>query len=120
MASWYEVLHTKLLERQGVVGIVGLGYVGFPLARAVAQAGFRVLGFDTDTVKIATLQQGNSYLRHLPAQDIRAMQAQGFAETGDNGRLGEPDVGVLCLPTPLTEAREPYLSFVGISVQASA
>jgi UDP-N-acetyl-D-glucosamine dehydrogenase len=102
------------------VGIIGLGYVGLPLAKAFSQAGFRVLGFDIDPAKVAKLERGESYIGHISSATIRQMQAQGFSATSDFQRLGEADAILICVPTPLTEAREPDLTYVVHSVQAVA
>ncbi len=102
------------------VGVVGLGYVGLPLARAFATAGVRVLGFDTDPAKVETLRAGRSYIRHVADSDVRVMRDAGFEATADFGRLGEPDAVLLCVPTPLTPARDPDLSSVEASVRAVA
>jgi UDP-N-acetyl-D-glucosamine dehydrogenase len=107
-------------QRRSCVGIIGLGYVGLPLAKAFSQAGFRVLGFDIDPAKVAKLERGESYIGHISSATIRQMQAQGFSATSDFQRLGEADVILICVPTPLTEAREPDLTYVVHSVQAVA
>src|SRR3954468_20568416 len=98
-------LMDKLNARTARVGIIGLGYVGLPLARTFAAAGFPVLGFDIDPAKVEKLHAGQSYLKHIPASDIGAMLGQGFQATADFGRLGEADAVLICVPTPLTEAR---------------
>ncbi len=108
---------TTLLEaiasRRALVGVVGLGYVGLPLARLFIDAGFRVLGFDTDAAKIAKLGRGESYVGDVPSHWVAEAVGQGrLAATGDAGRLGEPDAVLICVPTPLTADREPDLSFV--------
>jgi UDP-N-acetyl-D-glucosamine dehydrogenase len=113
-----DALMHRLATHQALVGVVGLGYVGLPLARAITEAGFAVLGFDTDTAKITTLQSGRSYISDLPAPVIQQMLAHGFSATADSADLGDPDVLLLCLPTPLTENREPDLSFVVKSSEA--
>jgi len=107
-------------QRRSCVGIIGLGYVGLPLAKAFSQAGFRVLGFDIDPAKVAKLERGESYIGHISSATIRQMQAQGFSATSDFQRLGEADAILICVPTPLTEAREPDLNYVIHSVQAVA
>jgi UDP-N-acetyl-D-glucosamine dehydrogenase len=107
-------------QRRSCVGIIGLGYVGLPLAKAFSQAGFRVLGFDIDPAKVAKLERGESYIGHISSATIRQMQAQGFSATSDFQRLGEADAILICVPTPLTEAREPDLTYVVHSVQAVA
>src|SRR5689334_3711138 len=114
----------ELLGRIGArlarVGIIGLGYVGLPLARSFASAGFPVLGFDIDPGKVERLHAGESYLRHIPAADVRIMLGKGFQATADFDRLDEPDAILLCVPTPLTEAREPDLTFVVNSARSVA
>ncbi len=116
----YAALRARIAARQAIVGVIGLGYVGLPLARAFADAGFPVLGFDTDPAKVEKLQRGESYIGHIPAEAIRAMRRGPFAATDDFGRLGEADAVVICVPTPLTEAREPDLGYVVRSAEAIA
>jgi UDP-N-acetyl-D-glucosamine dehydrogenase len=94
------------------VGIIGLGYVGLPLARAFCDRGIRVLGFDVDPAKVERLQRGESYIRHIPSETIRAMRRELFEATADFDRLDEPDAIIICVPTPLTESREPDLTYV--------
>jgi UDP-N-acetyl-D-glucosamine dehydrogenase len=113
------LLH-KIQNKKCLVGIIGLGYVGLPLARAFTSKGFRVLGFDVDPAKVARLRRGESYIGHLSADMIREMRGQGFEATDDFGRLGEPDAILICVPTPLTEAREPDLTYIVKSAQAIA
>ena len=100
------------------IGIIGLGYVGLPLARAFAQNGFRVLGFDIDPAKVSKLMAGQSYIQQIPVDNIREMRENGFEATDRFDRLGEPDAILICVPTPLTEAREPDLAYVVNSAQA--
>ena len=96
-----------------LVGVIGMGYVGLPLALAAAAAGFRTLGFDIDAAKVAGLNDGASHLCHISAGSIRAALADGrFTATSDFRRLAEPDAILICVPTPLGRHREPDLSFV--------
>ncbi len=117
-------LHRALLERiesgASRVGIIGLGYVGLPLARTFCDRGVRVLGFDVDPLKVQRLARGESYIKHIPSAVVAAMADAGFEATADFGRLGEPDVIIICVPTPLTDAREPDLTFVADSARAIA
>jgi UDP-N-acetyl-D-glucosamine dehydrogenase len=106
--------------RQALVGIIGLGYVGLPLARAFAVAGYRVLGFDTDPAKVEKLARGESYIGHITDESIKSMKASGFEATDRFERLGEPDAIIICVPTPLTEARDPDLGYVVASARAIA
>src|SRR5438876_8522521 len=96
-----SVLSTKIEQRTARIGIIGLGYVGLPLARAFCARGFPVLGFDIDTVKVEKLKAGQSYIGHISAEAIREMGAQHFDATTTFGRLGEADVVIICVPTPL-------------------
>jgi UDP-N-acetyl-D-glucosamine dehydrogenase len=102
------------------VGIIGLGYVGLPLARAFSDRGIAVLGFDVDPVKIARLERGESYIGHIEAATIRKMRDNKFEATLNFQRLDEPDVIIICVPTPLTDAREPDLTYIVNSAKAIA
>jgi UDP-N-acetyl-D-glucosamine dehydrogenase len=113
-------LRAVIEDGTALVGILGLGHVGVPLARAFITASFDVLGFDTDPAKVARLQQGESYLGHVSGEVVRAMRAWGFEATGDLRRLSEPDALLICVPTPLTGNREPDLSHVMGAAQACA
>ncbi|MEX0777894.1 MAG: nucleotide sugar dehydrogenase [Phycisphaeraceae bacterium] len=108
-------LKNKIEQKQAVVGVIGLGYVGLPLLRTFWDAGFTVLGFDIDPAKIALLQRGESYLKHLGQDLVRTMVAGGgdrFGATSDFDRLGEADAVIICVPTPLGTHLEPDLSCV--------
>jgi len=110
----------RIEAKKARVGIIGLGYVGLPLARAFTDAGFSILGFDIDPAKVARLQRGESYIGHLPAPVIQEMRQRGFEATDCFDRLDEPDAVLICVPTPLTEARQPDLSYVVNSTRAIA
>lgn len=120
MSSKAITLEQRIREKKAVVGIIGLGYVGLPLARAFAKNGFRVIGFDLDPVKVSKLNRGESYIKQIPASDIGAMLANHFEATARFERLGEADAILVCVPTPLTEAREPDLSYVVNSTKSIA
>ncbi len=99
--------------RDATVCILGLGYVGLPLAATFWKAGFRVLGFDIDAAKIAKLCNGQSYIGHLDSSLISQMVSSGkFEATHDASRLAEPDALIICVPTPLTPDRLPDLSYI--------
>jgi UDP-N-acetyl-D-glucosamine dehydrogenase len=108
----------RVNKRQAVIGVIGLGYVGLPVARAFVSAGFRVIGFDSDPKKVERLNRGESYIGHIAAADIQQMRASGFEATTDFGRLDKPDAIIICVPTPLTAEREPDLRFVVSSTEA--
>src|SRR5271166_448581 len=116
--SSYTALLERFKNRKALIGIIGLGYVGLPLARAFSQNGFRVLGFDIDPAKVGSLTAGRSYIQQIPASAIQQMREQGFEATDRFDRLGEPDAVIICVPTPLTDAREPDLTYVVNSAQA--
>ncbi len=120
MPDYHARLLATLASGKPRVGVVGLGYAGLPLARALAASGLPVLGFDSDPCKVTALLRGESYLRHFPQEEVQAMRAGGFEATSCMDRLGEPDAILLCVPTPLTAAREPDLSFVTGSARAVA
>jgi UDP-N-acetyl-D-glucosamine dehydrogenase len=106
-------LLAKLQQRDATIGVIGLGYVGLPLVIAFGKAGFRVRGFDIDVRKPGALLAGESYIHHIPASDIRELKASGrFDATTDYARTSECDALIICVPTPLTKAREPDMSFI--------
>ena len=113
-------LRAKVVDGGVRVGIIGLGYVGLPLAKAFTDRGVAVLGFDVDPRKIARLLAGESYIGHISGEMVRSMRAKGFDATDCFDRLGEPDAVIICVPTPLTEAREPDLAYVIASTEAIA
>ncbi len=120
MTRWFDSLQSAIETSSVRVGIIGLGYVGLPLARAFAAKGIAVLGFDVDPEKVARLDRGQSYIGHIPDETIRQMRAQGFEATTSFERLDEPDVIIICVPTPLTDAREPDLTYIVKSAEAIA
>jgi len=106
-------LRRKIDGRETRVGIIGLGYVGLPLALTFAERGFSVLGFDVDPTKIEALEAGRNYIKHLHPDRLARSNASGlFGSTADFARLSEPDVLIVCVPTPLTPQREPDMSYV--------
>jgi UDP-N-acetyl-D-glucosamine dehydrogenase len=115
-----ENLKTRLTTRQSTIAIIGLGYVGLPLMLRFQNVGFKVLGIDVDTTKIDKLNAGQSYIAHIPAEQIAAARQAGFEATGDFGRSAEADALIICVPTPLTKNREPDLSYVTGTVDALA
>src|SRR5271157_5511426 len=101
------------------VGIIGCGYVGLPLALRFAEAGHRVIGFDTDPEKISKLNAGKSYIEHIPQPKIQQfVNSRHFSATSDFTRLREVDAIIICVPTPLDERRDPDLSYVEQTARA--
>lgn len=105
-------LFEKLDSKTAIVGILGLGYVGIPLALTASRAGLRVLGFDVVPDRVRQLNKGNSPIKHITGRDIVTMKNTGFEATTDFSRASECDALIICVPTPLNEYREPDLSFV--------
>jgi UDP-N-acetyl-D-glucosamine dehydrogenase len=103
----------KINNRSAKVGIIGLGYVGLPLALEFAKKGFVVIGFDVDEKKIPLLQKGKSYIKHIKEEKIKeVVDAKKFSATSDFSRLPEADAVIICVPTPLNEHREPDMTYI--------
>jgi UDP-N-acetyl-D-glucosamine dehydrogenase len=106
-------LFELIRERRAKVGIVGLGYVGLPLGMAFAEAGFAVTGLDIDGRKVERISKGESYIKHIPSEPIQRLTRAGkLKATSDFSAVRELDCVIICVPTPLTAAREPDLSFI--------
>ena len=115
-----QVRMTRLENRTAKIGVIGLGYVGLPLSLLLSEAGFKVTGFDIDTKKVTDLEAGRSYIFRIPAEEIQSARAQGFKATADFTGLSDQDAIIMCVPTPLTEHREPDLSYVENTAKAAA
>jgi len=102
----------RINSKQAIIGIVGLGYVGLPLALRFSEAGFKVLGLDIDDSKIQAINEGRSYIKHFGDAAVAQAKLQGFTATTDFSRAIEVDALIICVPTPLNKYREPDLSFV--------
>jgi UDP-N-acetyl-D-glucosamine dehydrogenase len=103
------------------IGVIGLGYVGLPLAEAFLKAGFRVMGYDVDQAKVDAIKSGHTYIRHIPDGRLAEMNATGRLEvTTDAKRLAAADALLMCVPTPLNIYREPDISYVEKTTQAIA
>jgi UDP-N-acetyl-D-glucosamine dehydrogenase len=116
----FEQLKTRIQQRQARVGIIGLGYVGLPLALLYSEQKFKVTGFDIDERKVETLSKGGSYIFRISREEIQAAKAQGFAATADYSQLSQMDAIIICVPTPLDEYHEPDLSFITDTTHAIA
>jgi UDP-N-acetyl-D-glucosamine dehydrogenase len=113
-------LKSRIERREARIGIIGLGYVGLPLALLYSEQKFRVTGFDIDQSKIDTLAKGNSYIFRITPAEIQDAQANGFTATADYPKLTEMDAIIICVPTPLNEYHEPDLSYITSTAEAIA
>src|SRR5579883_1487322 len=112
MAAPFAELKKKIDLREARVAVMGLGYVGLPLALLYTEQKFRVTGFDIDQRKVDTLMKGGTYIYRIPAPEIQDARSHGFEATSDFSRLDEMDAIIICVPTPLNEYHEPDLSFI--------
>jgi UDP-N-acetyl-D-glucosamine dehydrogenase len=114
-------LLARFAERRARIGIIGLGYVGMPLALTAAKAGYRVVGFDVDEPRVQQINRGESFMKHVASERLAEAVNRGtFEATADFGRLDELDAILICVPTPLTKHREPDLSYVERTARAIA
>jgi len=103
----------KIEGNSAIIGIVGLGYVGLPLALEYALKGFKVIGFDVDQAKIPFIERGESYIKHIKSEKIKTSVESGkFEATTDFSRLPEVDAIIICVPTPLNKYREPDMKYI--------
>ena len=110
----------KIETREARIGIVGMGYVGLPLALLFSEARFAITGFDIDSNKVEALNRGGTYIVRIPAAEIQSAQENGFKATSDYSQVDQMDVVIICVPTPLNEYHEPDLSYVTGTVSAIA
>ena len=109
----FDVLRTRLASRSARVGVIGMGYVGLPIALSVVNAGFEICGFDTDPSKPEALKRGESYISYIPDRAVAEANATGrFSATSNYDELEDTDVMLVCVPTPLTRHREPDMRFI--------
>lgn len=120
MNTTFASLLTKIEDQRAKIGILGLGYVGIPLARRISEVGFRVVGFDVASERISQLNSEQSPIKHIPHSAIVEMRAAGFEATDDFSRTSECDALIICVPTPLNKYREPDLSFVTATMDSIA
>src|SRR5262245_57825894 len=102
-------LFSRINSRTASIGVIGLGYVGLPLAHAFGRQDFIVTGFDIDFDRVEGLCRGKSYLGHFASSNVEEMIARGFEATCDLDRTSTVDALMICVPTPLTPTREPDL-----------
>lgn len=116
-----STLLDRIQARQAIIGIIGQGYVGLPLALVFYEAGFSVRGFDVDPRKVEALNRGESYIKHIGAERVAAaVSERRFVATADFDRLRECDAIIICVPTPLGKHREPDLSYIQETARAIA
>ena len=111
-ATHFSELKSKIEQQQARVAIIGLGYVGLPLALLYCERGFSVTGFDIDLRKVSTLNDGGSYIFRITPPEIQRARKQGFTATADYAQLTAMDAIIICVPTPLNEYHEPDLSYI--------
>jgi UDP-N-acetyl-D-glucosamine dehydrogenase len=110
----------KIETRQARIGIVGMGYVGLPLALLFSEERFAITGFDIDSSKVETLNRGGSYIVRIATEEIESARKSGFSATADYNRIADMDIVIICVPTPLNEYHEPDLSYVTGTVNGIA
>ncbi|HUL75825.1 MAG TPA: nucleotide sugar dehydrogenase [Vicinamibacteria bacterium] len=121
MSNRHDQLLATIGDRSAKVGVIGLGYVGLPLALLFEESGFPVIGFDLDPAKPAALHRGESYIRHIGPERVAAAFTRGrIVATMAFDRLGECDAILICVPTPLGRHREPDLSYIRTTADAVA
>lgn len=108
----------SIANRKARVGVFGLGYVGLPLVLRFVEEGFKVVGFDIDEGKLKSLNQGQSYIEHIPSANIAEAVRKGFSATSDFRRAADVDALILCVPTPLNKYREPDMSYITNTMDA--
>ena len=105
-------LKRRIETREARIGIIGMGYVGLPLALLFSDEHFKVTGFDIDPRKVEILNEGGSYIVRIPGNTIQKARENGFRATVEYGEIAQMDVVIMCVPTPLDEHHEPDLSYV--------
>ncbi len=110
---------TRVQGRTARIGVVGMGYVGLPIALLFARKGFQTTGFDIDPAKIVSLRQGKTYIKHIPESEIAQEVQQGhLLPTTDFAKLRDMDAIIICVPTPLDDHREPDLSYIRATAES--
>ena len=120
MAEQLNQFKQRIAAREARIGIVGMGYVGLPLALLFSAERFAITGFDIDARKVETLNAGGSYILRIPPGEIQAARLNGLQATTDYSRIAQMDAVIICVPTPLDEHHEPNLSFITGTVKSIA
>src|SRR5258708_22576370 len=115
-----DQLKNNIQQRKARIGIIGMGYVGLPLALLFSEQKFTVTGFDIDKRKVDILTQGGSYIYRISKEEIQAAKSEGFSATADYSRITDMDAIIICVPTPLNQYHEPDLSYITDTTHAIA
>ena len=121
MAAAVDILRDKIRSRKARAGVVGLGYVGLPLAVELAKAGFHATGIDLDERKVQSVNDGRSYIPDVPTADVQALRAKGLLDaTTDFAVVKDLDTINICVPTPLRKTKDPDMSYIVSAVEGIA
>src|SRR5262249_49970550 len=121
MAAAADTLHEKIRSRTARAGVVGLGYVGLPLAVELARAGFQTTGIDLDERKVQSVNEGRSYIPDVATADVRALHGKNLLDaTTDFAVVAELDTINICVPTPLRKTKDPDMSYIVSAVEGIA
>lgn len=112
-------LKKKISSKKSTIGIVGLGYVGLPLAIRFSEVGYKVIGFDVNSKKIKLLNDGRSFISHIDDKKIKFLKKNNFLATGDFSKIAETDVNIICVPTPIKKNKNPDLGFINNALNKS-
>src|SRR5271165_7002795 len=118
--SSHEPLNVKIQSRTAKVGVIGMGYVGLPLALLFSEQSFPVTGFDIDKRKVDVLESGGSYIYRILPTEIQAARSHGFTATADYAKVASMDALIICVPTPLNEHHEPDLRYITETAESIA
>ncbi|MDD5423610.1 MAG: NAD(P)-binding domain-containing protein, partial [Candidatus Omnitrophica bacterium] len=114
----FKGLEKKILSKKAKIGIIGLGYVGLPLAVVFAKGGFETYGIDIDKKRVDRLKRGESYILDVPASDVAKAQKSGkLTATADFSVIKKLDAVIICVPTPLNKTKEPDVSYIVSAVE---
>ena len=113
-------LKSRIEDRTALIGVIGMGYVGLPLALLFSEERFHVVGFDVDQKKVSSLSEGQSYIYRIPSTEIQIAKHHGFRSTADYSHLANMDAVIICVPTPLDHHREPDLSYIRSTLDSIA
>lgn len=121
MSEHFKKTLSKIEQKTAKIGVIGLGYVGLPIVLRFCEEGYQVTGFDVDRSKVDALNSGGSYIKHIPAEKVSSfVKARAFSATTDTSSLSKMDAVIICVPTPLSDKREPDLSHVRSAAEEAA